>query len=38
MEDNNFNFILTLYVGFLIIYAIHPVPKILYKKVFPKNK
>ena len=38
MEDNIFNFILTLYIGFIIIYAIHPKPKVLYKKVFPKNK
>ena len=34
MEDNLFNFILTLYVGFFILYMIHPEPKILYKRVF----
>jgi hypothetical protein len=38
MGDNKFDFILTLYIGFLLIYAIHPQPKILYKKVFPKSK
>jgi hypothetical protein len=38
MEDNIFNFILTLYIGFFIIYVTHPKPKVLYKKVFPKNK
>lgn len=37
MENNNFNFILTLYIGFFIIYTMHPEPKILYKKVFPKK-
>jgi hypothetical protein len=33
-QDKIFNFIITLYVGFLVLYAIHPEPKILYKKVF----
>ena len=34
MEDNLFNFILSLYVGFFVIYVVHPVPKILHKRVF----
>ena len=34
MEDNLFNFILTLYAGFFVIYVMHPVPNILHKRVF----
>jgi len=33
-QDKIFNFIITLYVGFLVLYTIHPEPKVLYKKVF----
>lgn len=36
MEDL-FNFIITLYIGFLIVYVTHPVPKILYKKIYLNN-
>lgn len=39
MEKNNenndlFYFIVTLYIGFFLIYITHPVPKILYKKIY----
>ena len=36
MEENNdlFYFIVTLYIGFFLIYITHPVPKILYKKIY----
>jgi hypothetical protein len=36
MEENNdlFNFIITLYVGFFLVYITHPNPKILYKKIY----
>jgi len=32
-QDNLFNFIMTLYIGFFIIYLSAPKPKILYKKI-----
>jgi len=32
-KDNLFNLIITLYIGFFIIYLTAPVPKILYKKI-----
>jgi hypothetical protein len=32
MEENLFNFILTMFFGFMIIYHNYPVPKIIYKK------
>jgi hypothetical protein len=33
-QDKIFNFIIILYIGFLVLYTIHPEPKVLYKKVF----
>jgi hypothetical protein len=32
-KENLFNFIMTLYIGFFIIYLSAPKPKILYKKI-----
>jgi hypothetical protein len=32
-KENLFNFIMTLYIGFFIIYLSAPTPKILYKKI-----
>jgi hypothetical protein len=37
MENNLFNFIMTLYFGFLMIFVLHPRPKIISKKVYLKN-
>jgi len=36
-QDNLFNFIMTLYIGFFIIYLSAPKPKILYKKIINQN-
>ncbi len=36
-NDNLFNFILTLFIGILIIYLLHPEPKVTMTKVDMNN-
>jgi hypothetical protein len=37
MNEKLYNLVIILFFGFLIIYVMHPEPKILYKKNYLKN-
>jgi hypothetical protein len=37
MNNKIYNLIIMLFLGFMIIYIIHPEPKILYKKNYLRN-